>query len=451
MASDGQNNIQKKKPVKRALIIAVSAIGALILLVGAFFGGYFTKGALGDTSYDWVLSVIQNYYYEELDLTDADETAIDALVEYYLDDYSEYYTAEEYAALVSQNSGNRSGLGITYTFISGQGVLINSVMGNSPAYLAGVRSGDVLVSGSVGGQETAFTSSTVFSSFVSSLEEGESAAFYTSDGGEYVIAKSAYVISYVTFATNQSGWYFAGDEALTLTQNTADAIEYLPEGVGYICLTQFYGSAVQQFKMAVEQLNEEGVTSVILDLRNDGGGYTSVMAGIAGCFEECAGKTAMIEQYRSGKTETLSASSYADKYTLSSDIKVYVLANSSTASASEALIGALISWGVCDYGDIYISEYGEDYLTAINSTAEAAKSGKTYGKGIMQTTYLNLETGEALKLTTAYIYWPDGKTCIHGTGLSSAMGCNTVAAPAPQNGDGDELAAAVAAIFGLTS
>lgn len=446
MDGNENNNIQKIKPVKRALIIAAYVIGALILLLGAFLGGYFTKGALGATSYDWVLSVIQNYYYEELDLTEADEIAIDALVEYYLDDYSAYYTAEEYAALVSQNSGNRSGLGITYTFISGKGVLLNSVIGNSPAYNAGLRSGDVLVSGSAEGVETEFTSSELFSSFVSSLEEGESATLKTLSGKSYTIAKSSYVTSYVTFATRESGWFFSGSNALTLTES-GEAITYLPEGVGYICLTQFYGSAAEQFKMAVEKLNSEGVTSVILDLRNDGGGYTSVMADIAGCFEACAGNVAMIAQYRSGKTETLSASSYADKYTFSSDIDVYVLANSSTASASEALIGALISYGVCDYGDIYISDYSEEYLNAIGSTAEAAKSGKTYGKGIMQTTYRNFETGEALKLTTAYIYWPDGETCIHGTGLSEEMGCKTVSAPAPLNGDGKELEAVVTAIW----
>lgn len=448
MNSDGNNNINNKKPAKRALIIAASVVGALILLVGAFLGGYFTRGALGATSYDWVLSVIKNYYYEELDLTGADETAIDALVDYYLDDYSEYYTAEEYAALQSQNSGNRSGLGITYTFIAGEGALIISVIGNSPAYLAGVRPGDVLVSGTVNGATTTFATSAQFSSFVSALSDGEKAVFATSSGEQFTVAKSAYVTSYVTLATNSSAWYFSGDSALTLTESVSDAITCLPEGVGYIGLSQFYGSAVEQFKMAVEELKSEGVTSVILDLRNDGGGYTDVMAGIAGCFEKCAGNVAMIEQFRSGKTETLKASSYSDRYTLSSDVAVYVLANSSTASASEALIGALISYGVCDYSDIYISEYSEEYLAAIGSAAEAAKSGKTYGKGIMQTTYRNFQTGEALKLTTAYIYWPDGQTCIHGTGLSAEMGCNTVSAPAPLCGDGEELFAAVSAIFG---
>jgi C-terminal processing protease CtpA/Prc len=43
----------------------------------------------------------------------------------------------------------------------------------------------------------------------------------------------------------------------------------------------------------------------------------------------------------------------------------------------------------------------------------------TYGKGIMQTTYTNYLSGEALKLTTAFIYQPDGKTSIHGKGITA--------------------------------
>ena len=84
----------------------------------------------------------------------------------------------------------------------------------------------------------------------------------------------------------------------------------------------------------------------------------------------------------------------------------------------------------------------------MNVTAEQVKSGKTYGKGIMQTTFRNFATGEALKLTTAQIYWANNKT-IHGVGLTAEDGCNMVEAPAPLSGDGKELRAAVGMIYGL--
>ena len=46
---------------------------------------------------------------------------------------------------------------------------------------------------------------------------------------------------------------------------------------------------------------------------------------------------------------------------------------------------------------------------------------KSYGKGIMQTTYVNTFGGGALKLTTAKLVWPDGKTCIHGVGITKSL------------------------------
>ena len=54
------------------------------------------------------------------------------------------------------------------------------------------------------------------------------------------------------------------------------------------------------------------------------------------------------------------------------------------------------------------------------------KEKNGFGKGIMQSTFTNPSTGEALKLTTAKIYWPDGKTCIHDVGLTENDGCTVV-------------------------
>jgi C-terminal processing protease CtpA/Prc len=63
--------------------------------------------------------------------------------------------------------------------------------------------------------------------------------------------------------------------------------------------------------------------------------------------------------------------------------------------------------------------YG-DFFSVDRLIIERNKSGtaRTYGKGIMQTTYSFMD-GSALKLTTANIYWPDGSTCIHGKGITT--------------------------------
>lgn len=170
------------------------------------------------------------------------------------------------------------------------------------------------------------------------------------------------------------------------------------------------------------------------------------MQKIAGCFPSAAGKTALVARSKSGDEKVYEAESYSSQYTLPEDIDVYILANGSTASASEALAGVLVSYGIAGYGDIYISEYSQEYLSAMGLTAEEAKSGRTYGKGIMQTTY-EYVTGEALKLTTHQIYWPNGES-IHDKGLSQSDGCNLVSAPLPLSGDGEELRLAVGMIYG---
>lgn len=119
-------------------------------------------------------------------------------------------------------------------------------------------------------------------------------------------------------------------------------------------------------------------------------------------------------RYRSGRKElyTIDAS-LCETYFAGS--RIYAAGNGNTASASEALLGAMISYGTLGYGDIFVTQTaGED-------------SARTYGKGIMQTTFRNGATGEAIKLTTAEIYWPNGVS-IHGKGITAADGAAAVQA-----------------------
>ncbi len=440
-------NISK---TKKALLITASVIGAAAILVLAFFAGFWTKGALSNSSFDWAMKIINEYYYKEIDADNAEEVALDAVVAQYLDIYSEYYTAEEYAAQQSTNSGFKSGFGLSCSYIPGMGLTVMSAVGNSPVFASGLRAGDVILSGTVDGVTSQFNSLSDFNEFVSGLGENATVTFNTSENS-FTVTKDTYSTSYVLFATNDNAWTFTGDSALEMTESSSDKIEYLHDDTGYISLSQFYGNAPAQFRAAVEKFNEEGCTKLIIDLRSDGGGLVSVMQQIAACFEPCKdGLPAMTAKYRSGAEEVYDIKAASSQPVISEDTEVYILANSGSASASEALIGCLISYGVTDYDNIYISEYSESYLSAVGLTAEEAKSGRTYGKGIMQSTFVNYLTGEALKLTTAQIYWPNGET-IHGTGLTSAEGaenrCNAVKAPLPLCGDGEELAAAVSAIY----
>ena len=98
-----------------------------------------------------------------------------------------------------------------------------------------------------------------------------------------------------------------------------------------------------------------------------------------------------------------------------------MLADEDSASASECLIGCMLDYGAIGYADICLTEYGG--------------RAKTFGKGIMQTTYLvNVFQRDAIKLTTAKILWPLTKNCIHGRGVLAADGTKTTA----RNYNGEE-------------
>lgn len=405
---------KKAKGILKAVLCVLCA--AVIFFLG-YFTSYFVNTSTS-SSLKWALDIIESKYYEDIE-GDMTEVAIDAIVDTYLDQYSEYYTAEEYQALVASNEGNKTGLGITYSFVEGSGVLINYVLGNSPAWNSGLRAGEYLTGGSLGGETVTFEASTDFTSLVNGAETGEEITFYSADCA-YTMAKSSYTASYAYLCTNETAWTIQYDTKgnYSLVESADDKIEFLPDGCGYIKLLQFYGNAAEEFGYLLQKFYELDCSVLYLDLRSNGGGYVKVMQKISGYFVP-SGSEVMKAVYKDGSEDISYAKTTGVDVSVSDDTAVYVLANSGTASASEALMGVLISYGVIDYEDIYISYYGGDYISWLGTDA---KNGKTYGKGIMQETIVNASTGEALKLTTAKIYWPNGK-CIHDTGLTAEDGC----------------------------
>ena len=414
-----------KKSLKLPLIIILT----IAVIAGSFFAGFFVhKNLVYDSSFKWACETIDKYYYYSDGSYDYSTVALKGIADKYLDQYSAYYTPQEYEALVRSNSGSKSGLGVSYMFVKGRGVYISSVIGNSPAYMCGLRAGEWLKSGGIKGEsQTEFTSSDNFSSLISKATESDELVFTSVDDESFTLSKSEYTASYAYMATRSSGWVFksSADGGLAMYEESGEKLTYLPEGFAYIKLSQFYGTATSEFYKLIEKFNSMNCTSLIIDLRSNGGGYVNVMQGIAGCFAPDSATVAMISRDKYGNEERFPCERPTAASKVSKNVKVYALANNGTASASEALLGALICYGALDYSDIYLSEYGSEYLSQIGS-AQGAKNAQTYGKGIMQTTYVNSKTNEALKLTTAKIYWPDGTTCIHDTGIKG-NGCKSVA------------------------
>lgn len=412
---------------------------ALVLTVCLFAGC--------TSSYDWFVKTIEKYYYYPVDASAFDENDLKGNANKFLDRYSAYYTKEEYAATLKSNAGSKSGLGISYSYVPDRGVYISSVSGNSPAYICGLRAGEWLKSGSLqGGEEADFASAADFQNLINSASDGVKLNLTSTDGTVYTAAKSQYTASYTYMAMKNTSWVFkdSASGGLAAYEEFTEAIDYLPEDTAYIKISQFYGTASKEFDILIEKFNASGCKSLILDLRSNGGGYVSIMQDIAYSFSDGTNDLAMLARDKNGREEKFKISKVrSNAHKVSRDVNVYVLANSGTASASEALMGAMISYGALKWENVFLSQYGEDYMDWLEQSGQELKTSRTYGKGIMQSSFENGMTGEVLKLTTAQIYWPDKTTCIHDKGLTVGDGCTPVYTEWQHTKSDGELKAAV--------
>ena len=394
-------NIKKSNLVKILICLFIA------LLIGLSSLCY---GCLIKSSYEWALETIEKHYVGgEFDPSLAEEKTPAALAKL-LDKYSAYYTEAEYKELLKSNAGEFYGIGVTLQQVEGAGAMVVTVSGNSPARKAGLKPGDIITGGEAQEKSVTFENYTQFSEFIAERGKGEQFILRTEEG-EYTLSKESFTQSYVSMSTKSTGWEFrssVGDN-LALFENIDMSMDFLPEDAAYVRLSQFYGGAANEFGKIVEKFNAYSMNTLILDLRSNGGGYVSVMQSIGGYFTKSASKVAMTAVYKSGNTETFYCNNHSQK--IGDNAQVYILANSGTASASEALIGVLVDYGISSFQNVFISDY-----------IGQSSTGRTYGKGIMQSMYENIWTHEVLKLTNAKIYWPKGK-CIHDIGLTRDDGC----------------------------
>lgn len=426
------------------------AVCAVFMLASSFLAGFFTSQLAGNSSssLDWFIDTVNKYYYfGNAEVKDYKETGLAYIADKYLDKYSAYYSAPQYQEVIKSNSGSKSGIGVSYSFISGKGIYIASVIGNSPAYKAGLRAGEFLKSGKFKDTEVEFKSSSDFITNVGALSDSDKITLTSTSGRVYDdIYKAEFTASYTYLATNSTAWIFkdSASKGLALYEEKSEAIPALPKDAAYIRIDQFYGTAALEFYALVEKFNAYNCSSLIIDLRSNGGGYLSVMQGISGSFSGGEKKLAVLAKDKYDNEECF----YSEKVINSNQrikqgVKVYVLANSGTASASEALIGALVCYGYLEYKNIFLSSYSDEYIQWLQKTGQEVKNERSYGKGIMQSTFTNRTTGEALKLTTAKIFWPDKTTSIHDVGLTVAQGCTPVPAAWSRTLPDDELLAAI--------
>lgn len=353
---------EKKQRIYKTimLVILVAVITFIVTTVMLYnkIGGnsgnvkYVVVG--GDSSSTSLISrlknVVDKYYLGDADEQKMSESAAKGYIEGLEDEYSEYITAEEYAEFSQEIYGSFVGIGIYFGKNTNDEMMVVSTIENSAAEKAGLQSGDIITK--VDDYEVTTDSTTSEVSAKIKGEEGTKVKMEILREGEKM-----------TFEITR--------ENVKLHYVKAEVLE---NNIGYITVSSFDEGTADEFKNKLEELQSKNVKSLIIDLRNNGGGIVQEATQIADYLLDKDQKI-IITKDKQGKEEiTLSKE---DKLT---DLPVVVLVNGYTASSSEILASALKD----------------------NNRAKVVGT-KTYGKGVIQNVY-RLTDGSALKLTTHEYY-----------------------------------------------
>lgn len=385
----------------------------------AFLAGWFGRYAALDgraRSLIWAIDTAQDNFYRDVD---EDKLYGDLFSAFALDPYSRYYTADEYAAIISQKNGSNAGAGFSL-FTEEDGLRVFSVVENSPAQSSGLKKGMYLF----GFGESKDDIREADAQSLLAFAEGHSRYFLkcgfqkdASDAFLCEIASAEYSAAYCYYRDSETSFSFRGvaSGVLPLTE-TFEPLKGLDEKTAYIRIDEFNGHAADEFRLCLVKMKERGREHLVLDLRSNGGGYMDTLAEISShLLKNANGKNPVIAKasFKNGQEifYTASGNDYASYF--SAESRVTVLADEWTASASECLIGALVDYGTISFGDIYLRKEGDD--------------AHSYGKGIMQSHFSDAQ-GNVLKLTVAEIFWPGGKS-IHGVGVTQDDGAQAVEAP----------------------
>ena len=172
-----------------------------------------------------------------------------------------------------------------------------------------------------------------------------------------------------------------------IVENRTVKTEMKEGGVGYLKITEFDSVTYEQFQNGLETLEKEGMTALVVDLRDNPGGNLDTVCQILDLL--LPEGTIVYTEDKNGERVDTKTSDDEHQFTK----PLAVLVNGRSASASEVFSGA-------------VQDYGTGTIIGT----------QTYGKGIVQTLY-SLSDGSCLKLTTAQYFTPDGRN-IHGEGIT---------------------------------
>ena len=311
-----------------------------------------------------ILAIVRKNYVDEVNTKDLVTGAINGML-HFMDPHSAYLTPELYKELQMDTQGKFGGLGIEIT-IKGGMLTVVSPIEDTPAYRAGIKSGDQIVK-----IEDEFTKDMTLMQAVKKMRGPK--------GSEITISiKREGVADLLNFTIVRDTIRIKSVRSRTLE-----------EGYAYVRLAQFQERTDRDLQKALEKLSseEEGIKGLVLDLRNNPGGLLTQAVRVTDLFLDSG-----LIVYTEGRLESQKQKYISRKEGSWTEFPMVILVNGGSASASEIVAGAL-----------------QDHKRAV------VLGTKTFGKGSVQT-ILPLDDNSALRLTTARYFTPKGRS-IQATGI----------------------------------
>lgn len=363
---------EKKIKVYKILMLVVLSVFITFMITSISLYTYFTKNPISisaksnskdiSNKLNQYRKIIDKYYLGDVDETKLEEGVIKGYIEGLDDPYTEYISKEDMDSYLDDTMGNFVGIGI-YMIKNTKydKIQVLSTIKGSPAEEAGIQAGDLIVS--VDGVEYKADDMTTVSNKIKG-EEGTKVTIELLRGSENIKYE------------------------LTRSKVKVNQVEgkVLSNDIGYIKFTSFDETTAEDFKKQYQELAKKNIKSLIIDLRNNGGGIVDQALEIA---DYIADKDSVLlyevdknnkETVRKAKTDPII------------NMPIVILTNENTASASEILAGALKDLGKAK---------------TVGTT--------TYGKGVIQQ-ILKLNDGSGLKITIEEYQTPN-KNKINKVGI----------------------------------
>lgn len=361
IVNDNKNKERELYTSKEVIIVMIFSIGIGILMC---FGGISIitgKNYLAVTKdlkkvVDTYYAIVDNYY-GELDRDKLIDGAVEGMISSVGDTFTSYSDTESTSSFDETINGSYEGIGCTVATLEDGTISVIDMFDDSPSYKAGLKVGDVILK--VDGESYEGKNSNDISNYIKNSGKSKIVLTVKRDSEEKDISINL--------------------SKVEIPHVSGKVIEQDSKKIGYIKISLFASNSYKQFKNKLDELEKSNIDDLIIDVRDNSGGYLSSVTDICNLFLD-KGKVIYQLEDSKGKVKKKDTTKEKRKY------DIVVLINGGSASASEILASAIKE------------SYGGDIVGA-----------NSYGKGTVQQTKKLLD-GSMIKYTTQKWLTPDGNS-----------------------------------------